>query len=107
MKKGFEAGNEFRFGKENQPKKNLTSKQQASQIESMLAMPIEEVQKIASDRSSPAVLYNCANYILNGEERRVIELIAEYRKANGYRRVYESCSDAEKYELNMRNDGVK
>lgn len=75
-------GNEWRFDKNNQPKRMPTLKQQSKQIEGLLVMPLEEVKNIALSANTPVFLRFAAEKIIEGEMTQVIGLIAEYKKAN-------------------------
>ena len=73
-------GNEWRFGKDKQPKRMPTLKQQAKQIEGLLSMPLEEVKNIALSTNTPVFLRYAAEKICKGNIVEVVGLIAEYRK---------------------------
>lgn len=73
-------GNEWRFGKDKQPKRTPTLKQQAKQIEGLLTMPLEEVKNIALSKDTPVFLRYAAEKIYQGNLVEVVGLIAEYRK---------------------------
>lgn len=73
-------GNEWRFGKDKQPKRTPTLKQQAKQIEGLLSMPLEEVKNIALSANTPVFLRYAAEKICKGNIVEVVGLIAEYRK---------------------------
>lgn len=72
-------GNEWRFGKEKQPRRTLTLKQQAKQIEGLLTMPLEEVKNIALSTNTPVFLRSAAEKICKGNINDVVNLIAAYR----------------------------
>ena len=73
-------GNEWRFGKDRQPKRVPTLKQQAKEIEGLLVMPLEEVKNIALSANTPVFLRSAAEKICKGNIVEVVGLIAEYRK---------------------------
>lgn len=73
-------GNEWRFGKDKQPNRVPTLKQQAKQIESLLVMPFEEVKNIALSSNAPVFLRSAAEKLYKGNIVEVVGLIAEYRK---------------------------
>lgn len=75
-------GNEWRFGKDNQPKRTLTLKQQSKQIEGLLTMPLEEVKNIALSIDAPVFLRHAAEKIMKGNLDDVVSLIATYRRVN-------------------------
>ena len=73
-------GNEWRFGKDQQPNRTTTLKQQAKQLEGLLVMPLEEVKNIALSGDTPVFLRSAAEKICKGNIIEVVGLIAEYRK---------------------------
>lgn len=73
-------GNEWRFNKDNQPKRIPTLKQQSKQIEGLLAMPLEDVKNIALSPDTPVFLRFAAEKICKGDMIAVVGLIAEYRR---------------------------
>ena len=80
-------GNEWRFGKDKQPNRMPTLKQQAKQLESLLVMPLEEVKNIALSGNAPVFLRSAAEKICKGNIVEVVGLIAEYRKIKARKEV--------------------
>lgn len=81
-KSPIKEGNEWRFSEDNQPRRQLTMKQQARHLEMLLSMSMAEVEKIAENNESQAFIKTAANKIVRGELKEVVSLIAEYKKAS-------------------------
>jgi len=79
----FKEGNGWRFSKDCQPKRRMTSKQMLKAIDDVLNMTFDELGSLRSNPEAPYFLRQSARYIQDGNLMYVAEVRREYANSLG------------------------
>ena len=75
----FQKGNDYRFSGDNQPQRQLTTKQLIKRLENMICADRETLESIANASNLPHVIVDGAANVLAGNPIKVVELINSLR----------------------------